>query len=66
MYFLKEDSIQKQTSVFMESIDNHDTNPDCFLYTNSNVMTGQGWALVCAVGENTFLSKNKKKEAISF
>ena len=50
----------------MESIDNHDANPDCFLYTNSNVMTGQGRALVCAVGENTFLSKSKKKDVISF
>ena len=42
--------------------DNHEYNPDPFLFSNSKVKTGQGKALVCQVGENTLLSKMRKPE----
>lgn len=42
--------------------DNHTFNPDPFLFSNSKVMTGQGKALVCQVGDNTLLSKMRKPE----
>lgn len=37
----------KETSMNDENGDNHRTNPDPFLFSNSKVMTGQGKALVC-------------------
>ena len=50
-------------------VDNHLGNPqenipppDPFLFSNCKVMTGQGKALVCQVGENTLLSKSRKPE----
>lgn len=35
-------------------------NPDPFLLVDSKVMSGQGKALVCAVGENTMLARYRK------
>jgi magnesium-transporting ATPase (P-type) len=53
----------KETSMVNETgQDNHRMNPDPFLFSNSKVMTGQGKALVCQVGENTLLSKLRKPE----
>jgi P-type Ca2+ transporter type 2C len=40
--------------------DNHTDHPDPFLLSNSKVMTGQGKAIVCCVGENTLLARNRK------
>lgn len=42
--------------------DNHDDNPDAFLLTDTSIMTGQGRAIVCAVGENTLLARIRSKE----
>ena len=39
---------------------NHRSNPDPFLLSDSKVMTGQGKAIVCCVGDNTLLARNKK------
>lgn len=33
--------------------DQHKENPDCFLLTNSLIMTGSGRAVVAAVGKHT-------------
>lgn len=40
--------------------DNHREHPDPFLLTDSKIMKGQGKAIVCCVGENTILAKNRK------
>ena len=37
--------------------DNHLENPDPFLLTDSKIMTGEGKAVVCAVGRNTQLAR---------
>ena len=42
--------------------DNHHTHPDPFLFSDSKVLTGQGKALVCQVGDNTLLAKTRKPE----
>jgi magnesium-transporting ATPase (P-type) len=42
--------------------DNHKFNPDPFLLSDSKVISGQGKAIVCAVGKMTRLARNKKKE----
>jgi Ca2+ transporting ATPase len=40
--------------------DNHKDHPDPFLFTDSKIMTGQGRAIVCAVGGNTQLALNRQ------
>lgn len=40
--------------------DNHKSNPDNTLLSDSKVMRGEGRAIVCAVGEHTLLSRNRK------
>ena len=42
--------------------DNHSKNIDCFLLTDSKIMTGQGKAVVCAVGDNTLLARLRAGE----
>ena len=37
--------------------DNHLKNPDPFLFADSKVMTGEGKALICAVGDSTMLAR---------
>jgi magnesium-transporting ATPase (P-type) len=39
--------------------DNHLQNPDPFLLSGSLVLTGQGKALVCSVGDNTLLARSR-------
>lgn len=41
-------------------LDNHKKNPDPFLFTGSMIMTGTGKAVVCAVGKNTRVSRNRQ------
>jgi len=41
--------------------DNHKNNPDNILLSSSNVMRGEGRAIVCAVGSHTVLSRNRKQ-----
>ena len=38
--------------------DNHTSNPDPFLLAESKILSGQGKALVCAIGQNTRLSRH--------
>jgi magnesium-transporting ATPase (P-type) len=38
---------------------NHKYNPDPFLLVESKILTGQGKALVCAVGDQTRLARNR-------
>jgi Ca2+-transporting ATPase len=40
--------------------DNHKSHPDPFLFTDSKIMSGQGKAIICCVGENTLLAKSRK------
>jgi len=40
-------------------MDNHKQNPDPFLLAMSTVRTGQGKALVCAVGKHTRIERNR-------
>lgn len=41
-------------------LNNHKKNPDPFLFTGSMIMTGSGKAVVCAVGKNTRVSRNRQ------
>ena len=52
--------VEKEQSVYYgqkDLEDNHTSNPDPFLLTESKIMTGQGKAVVCAVGNNTLLAR---------
>lgn len=40
--------------------DNHKSNPDPFLFSDTKVMSGTGKALVCCVGKNTLLATSRK------
>lgn len=40
--------------------DNHKEHPDPFLFADSKVYTGQGRAIVCAVGDMTRLARNRR------
>ena len=72
MYFAvkDEDKAPKEASTQVEQLDpsdapdNHADHPDPFLLTDSKVMTGQGKALVCAVGESTMATRNRKKNSL--
>jgi hypothetical protein len=44
--------------------DNHKEHPDPFLFTDSKVMTGQGKALVCAVGDYTMAARSRQKNEL--
>ena len=44
----------------LDEIDNHKHHPDPFLLVDSKIITGQGKALVCAVGDNTMLARYRK------
>ena len=43
-------------------IDNHKHNPDFTLLSDTKVMRGEGRAIVCAVGDLTFLARKRKKD----
>jgi|APSaa5957512535_1039671.scaffolds.fasta_scaffold356495_1 magnesium-transporting ATPase (P-type) len=67
MYNIKETNIEKSESFSYNNEengvydhDNHKEHPDPFLLSGSMIMTGSGRALVCAVGNNTRLAKNRK------
>jgi Ca2+-transporting ATPase len=44
--------------------DNHKSNPDNILYSDTKIMRGEARAVVCAVGEHTLLSRGRKKEQL--
>lgn len=47
-----------------EDKDNHKDNPDPFLFSDTKVMTGQGRAIVCSVGDNTLLAKIRNPSSL--
>jgi Ca2+-transporting ATPase len=72
MYYHGQTSIPKEPSAEKinqevyspENIDNHKDNPDPILLTGSKIMTGLGRAVVCAVGKNTRLSKERTDDTL--
>lgn len=52
-------SIDFQETQEDDSVNNHKFNPDPFLLVESKILTGQGKALVCAVGDQTRLARNR-------
>jgi len=64
MYNPQESNVAKETSRYMgpeaQEVDNHEDHPDPFLFSDSKVMTGQGKAIVCCVGDQTLLARNRK------
>lgn len=71
MYYKKQPLVQKDVSVHFgtgnemsDEIDNHNRHPDPFLLSDSKVMTGQGKAIVCCVGENTLLARSRRPEQL--
>lgn len=58
----EETNTPKSLSVLYEDgVDNHEHNPDPFLFADSKVLTGSGKAIVCAVGLKTKMSRSKKQ-----
>lgn len=47
-----------------EEIDNHKSNPDFILLSDSKVMKGEGRAIVCAVGKHTYLARKRTKQSL--
>lgn len=43
---------------------NNRENPDCFLLARSLIMSGSGRAVVCSVGQHTYISKQLEKETL--
>jgi len=47
-----------------DEIDNHNRHPDPFLLSDCKIMTGQGKAIVCNVGNNTLLARTRRPEQL--
>lgn len=47
-----------------DEIDNHKSNPDFILLSDSKVMKGEGRAIVCAVGKFTYLARKRTKQSL--
>ena len=64
MYYPNQTNVAKEQSTYygpdQQEVDNHKYHPDPFLFSDSKIMTGQGKAVVCCVGENTLLARNRK------
>jgi Ca2+-transporting ATPase len=70
MYYQKATQVEKEQSTHTPLFndagyaegdqDNHKEHPDPFLFSDSKIMTGQGKAIVCAVGDNTLMALNRK------
>ena len=60
--FNAEKNLSEHYDADSEHPDNHHLNPDPFLLTDSKIMTGQGKAIVCAVGSNTLLARIRGNE----
>lgn len=53
--------VEKETSVnYGQQQDNHQTHPDPFLFSDTKIMTGQGKAIVCCVGDSTLLARSRR------
>ena len=60
----RESIAPKNVSEGNDTVNNHTKNPDPFLLTRSLVMTGQGKAVVCAVGKNRYINSIEKEDQI--
>lgn len=53
--------VEKEVSTYYgQGADNHQTHPDPFLFSDTKIMTGQGKAIVCCVGESTLLARSRR------
>jgi len=68
MYYPRDGVVAKEESLEYDANfhepDNHKEHPDPFLFADSKILTGQGKALVLAVGESTFAARNRSKEQL--
>jgi len=53
--------VEKEISTYYgQQQDNHQTHPDPFLFSDTKIMTGQGKAIVCCVGDSTLLARSRR------
>jgi len=53
--------VEKEISTYFgQQQDNHETHPDPFLFSDTKIMTGQGKAIVCCVGDSTLLARSRR------
>jgi len=70
MYYPGQSNVEKEQSSYYGQnshtgqVDNHTQHPDPFLYADSKIMTGSGKAIICAVGDNTLLARNRDKNSM--
>lgn len=70
MYYPGQTNVEKEQSTFYGpnsptgKPDNHNDHPDPFLLVDSKIMTGSGKAVICAVGENTLLARNRNPDSL--
>jgi magnesium-transporting ATPase (P-type) len=70
MYYSGETNVEKEQSTYYGhhspngKVDNHTEHPDPFLLVDSKIMTGSGKAIICAVGENTLLARNRHPDSL--
>jgi Ca2+-transporting ATPase len=70
MYYPGQTNIEKEQSTYYGSEgingdkDNHKEHPDPFLLADSKIMTGQGKAIICAVGKNTLMARNRTPDSL--
>lgn len=64
MYNPRDGQVAKEESLQYEDFhepDNHKEHPDPFLFADSKILTGQGKAVVLAVGDSTYAARNRTK-----
>ena len=70
IYYPGQTNVEKEQSTFYGrnspngEPDNHKEHPDPFLLSDSKIMTGQGKAIICAVGKDTLLARNRAPESL--
>lgn len=68
MYNSRDGQVTKEESLEYDAnfheADNHKEHPDPFLFADSKILTGQGKALVLAVGDSTYAARNRSKSQL--
>lgn len=70
MYYPGQTNVEKEQSSYYGPNsptgypDNHHDHPDPFLLVDSKIMTGSGKAIICAVGQNTLLARNRSQDSL--
>lgn len=68
MYSSRDAQVTKEESLEYDAnfheADNHKEHPDPFLFADSKILTGQGKAVVLAVGESTYAARNRSKQSL--